>query len=205
MITGQTMEMALGLPVLVDSFGDRVPRYCFPFTIQNISRIITYLGLIDPDSLLENIKDEERLEFLLRLLSESFQKNEPEDVLKNITEERFPELIQDIKLINGVSDKNGERNLQSEQTALGFDESIYALQTYTSNTYKDIRDMTLVQLSGLLEAIGKKINWEYKTGILDLVSEPNDFIDNDEYPLAPKQEKKKMVTMQDLMGLRADN
>lgn len=205
MITGQTMEMALGLPVLVDSFGDRVPRYCFPFTIQNLSRIITYLGLIDPDSLLENIKDEERLEFLLRLLSESFQKNEPEDVLKNITEERFPELIQDIKLINGVSDKNGERDLQSEQTALGFDESIYALQTYTSNTYKDIRDMTLVQLSGLLEAIGKKINWEYKTGILDLVSEPNDFIDSDEYPLAPKQEKKKMVTMQDLMGLRADN
>ncbi len=205
MITGQTMEMALGLPVLVDSFGDRVPRYCFPFTIQNLSRIITYLGLIDPDSLLENIKDEERLEFLLRLLSESFQKNEPEDVLKNITEESFPELIQDIKLINGVSDKNGERDLQSEQTALGFDESIYALQTYTSNTFKDIRDMTLVQLSGLVEAIGKKINWEYKTGILGSVSEPNDLIDDDEHPLAPKQEKKKMVTMKDLMGLRADN
>lgn len=205
MITGQTMEMALGLPVLVDSFGDRVPRYCFPFTIQNINRIVTYLEFIDPENLMENVKSDDKMSILTALLSESFPKNGSEDILKNITTEDFPELIKDIKSINGISDENGDRDIHSEQTALDFDASIYAIQTYTSNTFKDIRDMTLVQLNGLIEAIGKKINWEYKTGVLASVSEPNDFIDDDEHPLAPKQEKKKMVTMGDLIGLRADN
>lgn len=93
--------------------------------------------------------------------------------------------------------------MQKSSESLSWKKGVSAIQIYTANTYKDIQKMTLRQFNNLLEYIGIDINWKYKTGIVGSVKEPEDFLKQEEHPLAPDtiEERKNRMTMKDIQGL----
>lgn len=204
MIIGQELEMALGLPIEIDLFLDGEPRKCYPYKITDLYKANTYLSFFDQMDMVGNMQDENKSIAMICFLTESFKETDVEDLLKNINTEIFPNIIEDIKFVNGIVDNNGEKDLNSSKEAIEWTTSVNAIQAYTSNSYEDIKNMTLTQFTNLLGFIGKKINWEYKTGMLDMVAEPSEFIDPDDHPLSSKgnSKKKKHMTMEDIVGLR---
>ena len=203
MIIGQELEMALGLPIEIDSFLDGLPRKCYPYKIIDLYKANTYLSFFDHKDMAGNMQDENKTIAMICFLAESFKDTDIEELLKNINNELFPEIICDMKFVNGIIDNDGEKDLNKSKEAIEWATSTSAIQAYTSNTFEDIKNMTLTQFTTLLGFIGKKINWEYKSGILDLVKEPSDFIGQDEHPLSSKNsvKAKKHMTMSDVMGL----
>ena len=203
MVIGQELEMALGLPVEITSFVDGVPRKCYPFNLKTLYRANTYLNFFDQKDMVGNLQQEESSIGMMCFLSESFKDADTRELLTNITKENFPEIIEDIKFVNGFVDSCGEKDLDAAKESIDWLTSINAIQTYTSNTVEEISKMSLYQFSTLLNFIGKKINWEYKTGMLDVVAEPNDFIEVEDHPLSnsSKIEHKNHMTMEDIMGL----
>ena len=149
----------------------------------------------------ENFKKEESIIAIRSLIEESFKDNKLEEVLAAIDDTNFFEVISDIKTINGISDNNGEKNLSAEGNSIDWSTSVCSITTYTSNSLKDILDMTFIQFNDCLNTIGKKINWEYKTETISLVENPSEYIDDSDHPLAIKEKKKKMMEMSDLEGL----
>lgn len=204
MINGQELEMALGLPIEISTFLDGSPRKCYPYKMTDLYRANTYLSFFDQVDMVGNIQDENKSVAMVCFLSESFKDVSVKELLENVTNELFSELIEDIKFVNGIIDSQGEKDLNGSNEAVDWSVSVNAIQTYTANTYEDIKNMTLTQFQSLLEFVGRKINWEYKTGMLDLVAEPNDFIEPEEHPLANKArvQARKHMTMKDVLGLQ---
>lgn len=203
MIIGQELEMALGLPIEIDSFLDGLPRKCYPYKIIDLYKANTYLSFFDHKDMAGNMQDENKTIAMICFLAESFKDTDIEELLKNINNELFPEIICDMKFVNGIIDNDGEKDLDKSKESIEWSTSTSAIITYTSSTYEDIKNMTLTQFTTLLGFIGKKINWEYKSGILDLAKDPSDFIGQDEHPLSSKNgsKAKKHMTMSDVMGL----
>jgi hypothetical protein len=204
-IKGQELEMALGLPIDITCFIDNLPRRCYPYVMADLYKANTYLSFFDHSDMVGNMQEEEKSVAMMCFLAESFRDTDLEELMKNISVSGFPDLIADIKAVNGMTDANGEKDIDKTKESVEWKTSICAIQAYTSNTYEDIRNMTLTQFSNLLNYIGKKINWEYKTGIIDMVSEPNKFIDPGEHPLANSGKapvKKDHMTMKDVMALK---
>lgn len=199
------MELALGLPVYINSFIDKVPRRCYPYKLNNLSVMNLYLSTLD------NFKYEEMTQeqavVLTYFLSDSFKECELEDVLKNINSENYSELISDIKYVSGITDSNGEIDIHKSQSSLSWHKSINAIQAYTSNTYKDICEMTLRQFNQTLDFIGIVVNWEYKTIMLPHVQDGDKFISDGEHPLASdirNSTGQKRMTMKDMNSFMTD-
>lgn len=106
--------------------------------------------------------------------------------------------------MSGIKDGDKEIDIKQSMESLSWGKSISAIQVYTSNTIQDIRNMTLRVFNSLLSEVGQAINWEYKTGIVTGVKDPDKFIKPDEHPLAPDRvnTNKTRMTMKDIEGLK---
>lgn len=65
--------MALGLPVYVTSFSDKIPRKCYPFTLENLHDANMTLSSFDNHSLSENIGKEYNMVALSVVLQKCFR------------------------------------------------------------------------------------------------------------------------------------
>lgn len=199
MVKGQEMELALGLPVYIDTFIDGMPRKCYPYKLSQLSILNMYLSAIE-ETEFENLQ-QDQLTPLVYLLTDSFKDCEIEDVVKNIDDTNFNELISDIKCVSGISDGKKEIDMKKSAESLSWNKSIAVIQCYTSNTHKDICDMTLRQFNSILNEVGVVVNWEYKTIMLPHVADGNKFLTDKEHPLSAdvyKNGGQKRMTMKDM-------
>ena len=197
MVKGQEMELALGLPVYVTSFLDGKPRLCYPYTLENINKFLIYLQFIDNHEW--NDLDNDGTIALYCILTESFRDSESDELLKNIGQDNFVEVIQDIKYISGIKSNNSKK--QKKNDALSWERSINIIQAYTGNTLKDIKQMTLRQFYSLLEYVGVVVNWNYKIALWSDIKDKEKFLSDSEYPMASDMHNiqgKKRMTMSDL-------
>lgn len=213
MINGQEMNMALGLDVYLSGFSDGVPRRCYPYKMRDLNKINSYLSFINEDDFDLNFQRPESIRSIQELFSDSFRDENglplPDDgmtaLLKAVNNENFKELIKDIKTLNGFRDNSGERIMDTgdEDTGIDWETSVSAILVYTSNSVKDILEMTFPQFNDCLLEIGKKINWEYKTDTLGLVEKPDEHIGEEDHPLSKRERtsSKKRMTMKDLQGM----
>lgn len=205
MITNQEKNMALGIGVTISGFNDGVLRKCYPFTLENLDDLNISLAIINCDDLNENFNDEYTYFTFLSLLKFSFRdlnEEEFEKLLDAIDEKNFNEIINDIKKINGVVDSKGEIDLNKSKNTVDWTVAVSAIIAYTCIPFNQIKDLTLPAFNGVMEMIGKKINWEYKEATIGLVKEPSKHLSEDEHPLhcEPKKEGKRITTMRDIMG-----
>lgn len=201
LVKGQEMELALGLPVYIDDFIDGVPRKCFPYKLSQLSILNMYLTNIDEVDF-ESLQHEQLLS-LTYLLSDSFKECELEDVVNNIDSTNYNEIISDIKYVSGISDDQGEIDIKKSSDALSWSKSTSAIQKYTSNSHKDICDMTLRQFNSILEFIGAAINWDYKVLMVPHVKDADNFIADKDHPLSSdiiRNNGKKRMTMKDMQS-----
>ena len=197
MVKGQEMELALGLPVYVTSFLDGKPRLCYPYTLENINKFLIYLQFIDNHEW--NDLDNDGTIALYCILTESFRDSESDELLKNIGQDNFVEVIQDIKYISGIKSNNSKK--QKKNDALSWERSINIIQAYTGNTLKDIKQMTLRQFYSLLEYVGVVVNWNYKIALWSEIKDKKKFLSDSEHPMASDMHNiqgKKRMTMSDL-------
>lgn len=212
MIRGQEMEIAMGLPVMIEGFKDGKVRMCYPFKLKNISLANGLLSSFDHEDLYKNFDDEQATQNMATLFALAFKVTDDKDLndlLHAIDKDNFAEIINDIKNISGIKDTK-ESNINTSvrnnnQQAVSWEAGVNAIPVYTSVTYEQIPELTLTQYHKLIELISKKINYEYKTSALGLVKEPSKFITESDNPLysEPKFEDKKHVTMNDIQGLFA--
>lgn len=73
MIIGQDMELALGLPVYVTSFSDKIPRKCYPITLDGLHDANMMLSSFDNEILEANKGDEYKMIALTTLLRSAFR------------------------------------------------------------------------------------------------------------------------------------
>ena len=205
MITNQEKNMALGIGVSISGFNDSVLRKCYPFTLENLDNLNLSLAIINCEDLNENFNDEYTHLAFLSLLKFSFRdlnNEEFEKLLDAIDENNFNEIIKDIKKINGIVDSKGEIDLNKSKNTIDWTVAVSAIIAYTCIPFNQIKDLTLPAFNGVMEMIGKKINWEYKEATISLVKEPSKHMSEDEHPLhsEPKIEGKRMITMKEIMG-----
>lgn len=204
-IANQSLELALGLPVMVKGFNDGQIRACYPFKLSNISMLNIYLSNISQTDLYENFKDENKTKYMAMLFSTSFRPNDDNELdtlLHSIDANNFAEIISDIKTISGIKDSNGEIDIQKSKESIDWNTAVNSIPVYTSTPHDKVGDLTLPQLNKTLELIGKKISYEYKYNTIGLVKEPENYITKNDYPLyCDNNEGKKHVTMSDIKEL----
>lgn len=205
MITNQEKNMALGIGVRIVGFNDDCMRKCYPFTLENLDDLNMFLSMIDCENLNENLNNEHSYIAFLSLLKFSFRINDDkefEKLLDAIDEENFNEIMKDIKKINGIVDSQGEIDLGKSKSSIDWTVAVSSIIAYTSMPFSQIKDLTLPAFNGLMEMIGKKINWQYKEATVGLVKEPSKHMSEKEHPLysEPKNEGKKITTMKDIMA-----
>lgn len=204
-IANQSLELALGLPVMVKGFNDGQIRACYPFKLSNISMLNVYLSNISQTDLYENFKDETKTQYMAMLFSASFRPNDDNELdtlLHSIDTNNFAEIISDIKTISGIKDSNGEIDIQKSKESIDWNTAVNSIPVYTSTPHDKVGDLTLPQLNKTLELIGKKISYEYKYNTIGLVKEPENYITKNDYPLyCDNNEGKKHVTMSDIKEL----
>ena len=204
-IANQSLELALGLPVMVKGFNDGQIRACYPFKLSNISMLNIYLSNISQTDLYENFKDETKTQYMAMLFSASFRPNDDNELdtlLHSIDANNFAEIISDIKTISGIKDSNGEIDIQKSKESIDWNTAVNSIPVYTSTPHDKVGDLTLPQLKKTLELIGKKISYEYKYNTIGLVKEPENYITKNDYPLyCDNNEGKKHVTMSDIKEL----
>ena len=205
MINGQEMNMALGLPIYLDGFLDGVPRRCVPYQLSDFYELSSYLQFINSD-FDENFKSEESIKALYEIFSRSFcLEDNVDDVLKNVDASNFSDLIGDVKTINGVCDQicDSESSFNSDD-GIDWGTSVSAVMVYSGCSIEDILKMTFPQFNRCLNEIGKRINWEYKVGTLDLVEHPDEHLSDGDHPLSPEKSRKnkKGMTMKDIQGFQ---
>lgn len=205
MITNQEKNMALGIGVRIAGFNDGCMRKCYPFTLENLDDLNMFLSMINCEDLNENLSNEHSYIAFLSLLKFSFRLNdnkEFEKLLDAIDEENFSEIMKDIKKVNGIVDSYGEIDLGNSKSSMDWTVAVSAIIAYTSMPFNQIKDLTLPAFNGLMEMIGKKINWQYKEATVGLVKDPSKHMSEKEHPLhsEPKHEGKKITTMKDIMA-----
>ena len=204
-IANQSLELALGLPVMVKGFNDGQIRACYPFKLNNISMLNVYLSNISQTEMYENFKDENKTKYMSMFFSELFipnDDNELDTLLHSIDANNFAEIISDIKTISGIKDSNGEIDIQKSKESIDWNTAVNSIPVYTSTPHDKVGDLTLPQLNKTLELIGKKISYEYKYNTIGLVKEPENYITKNDYPLyCDNNEGKKHVTMSDIKEL----
>lgn len=204
-IENQSLEMALGLPVMVRGFNDGQVRACYPFRLKNITLLNVYLSGINQTDLYENFRDEKKTQYMAMLFSMSFKPNDDNELdtlLHSIDANNFAEIISDIKTISGIKDSSGEIDIQKSKNSIDWSTAVNAIPVYTSTPLDKVGDLTLPQLNKTLELIGKKINYEYKYNTVGLVKEPENYITKNDYPLySDPNEGNKHVTLDSIKEL----
>lgn len=202
MIKNQDMELALGLNIEIDCFLDGIPRLCVPFKLKNLRKLTWYLTFINEDNLESNVKDEAKCVALVSLLKDSFPDYEIENILDNISNDNFKILLEDIKCASGLVNSLNQNDNNDNSEGLSWLKSVSVIQTYTSNTINDIKEMTLITYRGLLNCIGYKLNWEYKIETIANVKDPENYISKDEHPLSSDSVSKHYMTMADVQKMK---
>lgn len=212
MISGQQMELSLGLGIYIEGFKDGKARLCYPFTLENLRFANMCLSNFNQIDLYDNFKNEGQMIYLASFLKAAFGIDTDEDfqdlVKHNITDDNFAEIICDIKMVSGISDMDKgdidfEKTFSNEKNTTDWDVAINSIPIYSSTPHSEIKNLTLTQFNKTLELIGKKINWEYKSATISLVKEPSKYIEESEHPLyndGRKKEHKNVTTMKDIMG-----
>lgn len=209
-LEGQESSLSLGVGVFIDGFADRVPRKCYPFTLENICMLNVNLSIFNHNDLYENFKDENKTLAMASVFQEAFRTETNEEtmaLLHNINSDNFAEIISDIKRVSGISDINGEidfeKTFKDNKEKMNWDIAVNSIPIYSSTPITQVKDMTLTQFNETLRLIGKKINWQYKVDTLQLTKEPNKYIAEKEHPLFNDaiDKTKKHMTMEDIAGL----
>lgn len=205
------MELAMGLPVVIEGFKDGKARLCYPFKLKNINILNGLLSGIDETDLYNNFKDDNKkaVDNIATLLSLAFKiedDNELKDLLYAIDKDNFAEIIKDIKRVSGIlpkSDSLPRTNVGNKQQPIDWEVAVNVFPVYTSITQDKIPELTLQQFNKTLELIGKRINYEYKTHAMSMVKDPSNFITEKDNPLysEPEFNDKQHLTMSDLQGL----
>ena len=206
MINGQAMDMALGMPIIVEGFADGKARYCHPFTLGKLTICNLYLSNFDHEKLYENFQSKDATMAMVAFFKEAFKPESDEEIdelLHAITNDNFAEIVRDIKMVSGISDPTkGEVDIHKTTNSIDWDVAVNSIAVYTSTPHYKIQDLTLTQFQTTLQLIGKKINFEYKLGTIGLVKSPDKHISEDEHPLysEPKNENK-VMTMKEAMKI----
>ena len=201
-IENQSLEMALGLPVMVRGFNDGQARACYPFRLKNITLLNVYLSGINQTDLYENFRDEKKTQYMAMLFGMSFKPNDDNELDTLLHSNNFAEIISDIKTISGIKDSSGEIDIQKSKNSIDWNTAVNAIPVYTSTPLDKVGDLTLPQLNKTLELIGKKINYEYKYNTVGLVKEPENYITKNDYPLySDPNEGNKHVTLDSIKEL----
>ena len=87
-----------------------------------------------------------------------------------------------------------------DKESIDWDTSISCIMTYTSNNMEDVSNLTMRQFTHIIEAVGKKITWNYKLDTITLTEDPSSFITTEDHPLKSKAKKKNVMTMSDVTG-----
>lgn len=212
MIKGQELNIALGEPVLLTGFSDNKPRLCYPYKLKDFYKLTSYLSFVDMDSFDKNFQSKESIVSLQCLFKDSFQDCNTLDVMKVVLEEQFFEIINDIRLVNGLDVVHSNKERKIKQTheemtsneSIDWDTSVSAITTYTSNSIEDIKNMTFGQFQHLLRMVGKRLNYEFKMNTISNVEKPSEYIKEDEHPLYSTGPKKNYMTMSDLEGFKRE-
>lgn len=205
MLKGQDKKLALGQAIDILRFKDGNPRACYPCTLIELEEMNLYLSNINEDSLIETIQSEIGFAALTWLLQKSFMvtdKKQLREILDNIDESNYADIISDIKEVSGISDISDSSN-NNDSEPLDWSTSVCAITTYTSLTIEDIKKLTLTQFNSLLEFINKKIMFEYKYTTVGYVKDSEDYIENKDYPLHGKEkEKTGYTTLKDIANMQ---
>lgn len=210
MIKGQELNIALGEPVLLTGFSDNQPRLCYPYKLKDFYKLTSYLSFVDMDSFDNNFKSKESIVSLQCLFKDSFKDCNTLDVMKVVMEKQFFDVINDIRVVNGLDVVHSNKEIEIKQSqqqmnqkdAIDWDVSVSAVSTYTGNSVEDIKNMTFGQFQSLLKMVGKRLNYEFKTNTISSVEKPSEYIKEDEHPLYSDGSKKNYMTMSDLEGFK---
>lgn len=206
MINGQVMELALGVPIIIEGFADGKARYCHPFTLGKLTICNLYLSNFNHEELYENFKDKNSTKAMLSFFREAFKpetEEETNELLHAITNDNFAEIVRDIKMVSGISDPTkGEVDIHKTTNSIDWNVAVNSIPVYTSTPHHKVQDLTLTQFQTTLQLIGKKINFEYKLGTISLVKSPDKHISESEHPLysEPKNENR-VMTMKEAMKI----
>lgn len=118
MIIGQELEMSLGLPVLVTSFSDKIPRKCYPFTLADLHNANLMLSSFDNDSLEANIGNDYNMVAITSIINQAFRDDNQIEIWNGIDEESFPEIIHDIKEASGIISESKELDVEKTTSSL---------------------------------------------------------------------------------------
>ena len=206
MIGQQSLELALGLPVVVEGFADKKARYCYPFTLENLTRANLYLSGFDHEDMYKNFKDKTATLAMLAFFKEAFRptsSEETDELLHAINNDNFAEIVSDIKTISGIKDEQGDVDIPKTTSSLDWKTAVNSIPVYTSTPHSEVKDLTLPQFQMTLQLIGKKINFEYKSNTIGLVKEPDKYIKDSEHPLyaEPEVDSNKVMTMKEVMAM----
>ena len=207
MIEGQEMNMALGLPIYITGFNDGKTRKCYPYKLKDIYKLHSYMEFINQDDFASNLKSEDSLVCIKFLLEESFPETLEDEgeneILRYLDGSNFKEIIHDIEIVNGIGSDSRvttESMDNGDKESIDWDTSISCIMTYTSNNMEDVSNLTMRQFTNIIEAVGKKITWNYKLDTITLTEDPSSFITTEDHPLKSKAKKKNVMTMSDVTG-----
>ena len=206
MFNRQELELALGLPIIIEGFADQKARYCYPFTLENLTRANLYLSGFDHEDIYKNFKDKAATLAMLAFFKEAFRpasSEETDELLHSINKENFAELVSDIKTISGIKDEKGDVDIPRTTSGLDWKTAVNSIPVYTATPHSEVKNLTLPQFQMTLQLIGKKINFEYKQNTIGLVKEPDKYIKDSEHPLyaEPQVDSSKVMTMKEVMAM----
>lgn len=204
MIKNQEMELAIGEPIDIYGFKDGEPRACYPCKLKELKELNLYLSRIDEHDLVRCISDETSYAALTWLFQKMFlleNKKELKNFMNNIDTENYPEIISDIKKVNGVENEEKSKTSDSEKT--NWLTAVSSIAVYTSTPVSEVKNLTLLQFNSLLEVVNKKIMFEYKYTTVGLSEDPSEYIQATDYPLKSEdsEEPKKHTTVQDVIDI----
>ena len=210
MINSQLMEISLGLPVIIENFGDGMPRPCYPFTLSNLTRANLYLSSFDHKDIYKNFSDETGVSSRAMMLffKEAFRPeddNELNELLQAINKDNFAEIVADIKYISGIKDIDEQTNKMYDVAGekISWNRMVNIIPLYTSTSHSEIKDLTLNQLNETIELIQRDINLKYKLATIGLTKEPSKHIDKKDsmFYEEPKSDGKTVTTMKEILGM----
>lgn len=212
MIIGNEFDFIFGDPMKISGFANKKEWEIKPLKVKDTILLQGLLDKIDEDNMMNN-QDDENIEALNAIISLVFNITTVEDmknIYKDITEDFFPLLMQDIRIVNDIqktSKIQGGSNTTTWKTTI-------ASLVMNGISFEQIKELTMFQFNQLVNCLQKKTIFDYKVNTVMIAKEPSKHLSDSDFPLYDDTQlvinkndgtKKRVITMKEIMGFAQTN
>lgn len=210
MVNGNEIDMALGNTMSIAGFVDGKDRDITPLPFEQALQLQSVLKEFDNENF-TFIENEREFAYLIIALKLAFGIDQEDtqqisELLANVSEEFYPQLIQDIKQVNYIKDSENSSGSNDESTTSWARIVIAFLGCGLSIDV--IKKLTLFQLVELQNYLNDKDMFLYKVNTVVMAENTSEYLTNSDFPMISKKSfnlneteetSQRMVTMQELL------